>query len=127
VGKLLVGGEEQLERRAVLDLPRQRARGAEHQIDLRATLAGELVGHFGEGEAEIGGSGDRRAPLRHGRAGDHRREGHRTGHDREPQAGVDHAPTTRHRPASPRVRLDVSFIVSTYSTIWFDFMVESSR
>ena len=35
VRKLFVGRQEHLERRAVLDLPRQRAGRAEHQLDAR--------------------------------------------------------------------------------------------
>ncbi len=63
VRKLFVGREEQLERRAVLDLARQRARRAEHNLDASATIARKLIGDLGEREIEIGCRSDHRRAL----------------------------------------------------------------
>ena len=63
IRELLVGGEKHLERRAVLDLPRQRAGRAEHQFHALA-LARELFGDLRQREVEIGRGGDRRRALR---------------------------------------------------------------
>ena len=63
IRKLLVGRQEHLERRAVLDLPRQGAGRAEHQLHARALGALELLRDLGEREVEIRRRGDRGRPL----------------------------------------------------------------
>ena len=63
VRKFLVGRQEHLERRAVLDLPRQRSGRAEHQLHARALVALELLRDLGEREVEVRGRGDRGRAL----------------------------------------------------------------
>jgi len=63
IRKVLVGRQEHLERRAVLDLPRQGSRGAEYELHVRVLGPLELAGDLGEREVEIGRRGDRGRPL----------------------------------------------------------------
>ena len=64
IRELLVCREEQLEGRAVPNLPRQRSRGAEHQLDARPSGARERVGDLVQREIQVRGGGDRGRLLR---------------------------------------------------------------
>ena len=61
IRKLLVCGQEQFEWRAILNLSRQRPRGAEHQLNARAPGARERVGDLVQREIQVRGGGNDRA------------------------------------------------------------------
>ena len=83
VRKLFVGGEEQLERRAILDLPRQRARRPKHELDRSAAIARECLGDLVQREVQIRRGGDRRRLLRRRRRGEREPEERSTASESE--------------------------------------------
>ena len=63
IGKVFVSGQKQLERSAVENLARERARRAKHQVHLVTTLARKSIRGLLKGEAEARRCGNRRWTL----------------------------------------------------------------